>query len=154
MERVNDTMSHTSYKDELVESYKQVSRRLGMTSEPNFVKRPRVKDPMKNVVVEFKGPRPRFYRTGKQKIVDEILAKHKLEWNEVFNDKRYRRPSLIRNEIWWTLKQAGMTYNQIGRICRPDMPYDHSTVLHGVKRHQRLVDAKNAPDPQDDQSDW
>ena len=136
-------MSYDNYEENLVQSYKQVSRRLGMTSQPNFVKRPRVKDPMKNVVVEVKGVRQRFYRTEKQKLIDEILAKYKLEWNEVFNDKRYRLPSLIRNEIWWTLKQSGMTYNQIGRICRPDMPYNHTTILHGVRLHQRLLDGKD-----------
>ena len=50
----------------------------------------------------------------------------------------------MRNEIWWTLKQCGLTYNQIGRICRPAEPYDHSSILHGVRRHQRVLDEQNA----------
>ena len=83
------------------------------------------------------------YRTPMQIVIDEVLAKYNMEWNEVFNDRRFRAPSLIRNEVWWTLKQLGLTYNQIGRICRPEEPYDHSTILHGVRLHQRLLDGKD-----------
>jgi len=136
-------MSQSNYEQELVKSYKQVSERLGRKREQFVFMRPPMKFSVEVKRPDIKKIKDPAYRTKHQKIVDDILAAKNLEWNEVFNDKRYRLPSLVRNEVWWTLKQCGLTYNQIGRLCRPAMPYDHTTILHGVKRHQRIVDEKN-----------
>ena len=138
-------MSHSNYQQKLFESYEKVSERLGREKPKQFVYvRPAMTINLKDQPPPLKRIKNPAYRTKNQLVIDEILAQKNLEWDEVFNDHRYRLPSLVRNEIWWTLKQCGLTYNQIGRICRPHDPYNHTSILHGVRRHQRVLDEQNA----------
>lgn len=131
-----------AYAEQLIDHYKDIRNRLKGRTVPivrSDLCRPAIDAPKLFTPPEYLIP-----RTPSQRIVDAVLEKREKYWHQVFSYDKLAKPSLIRNEVWWELRQAGYTLMEIGRICRPERPYDHSTVLHGIRRHQKLVDDRNA----------
>lgn len=129
-----------AYAEELIDRYKSIKTRLNGITNPvvrTDLCRPIPPDAFRPAVHIIP-------RSPGQRIVDEILLGHKKHWYEVFGYNKLSKPSLIRNEVWWTLRNHGYTLQEIGKICRVEKPYDHSTVLHGIRRHQKLLDDQHA----------
>lgn len=62
-------------------------------------------------------------------IVEPILVKHDVEWNEVISGARQQKLVKIRQEVMVALRKAGWTLPVIGRF----MNRDHTTVLHALR---------------------
>ena len=130
-----------AYTEQLTEHYRLVRFRLKGTTVP-VVRTDLCRPVLVNKITYF----PKVYaipRSRGQLIVDEFLKKKEKHWHEVFDYRSLSKPSLIRNEIWWILRQSNYTLQEICRICRPEKPYNHTTVLHGIRRHQKLLDENN-----------
>lgn len=69
-----------------------------------------------------------------------ILAQYGVTWEETFSYSRKMRYSMPKFHVWHEMEKIGWSYTQIAKFCRPTDPYNHTTVLHGVKRYRALVD--------------
>lgn len=75
---------------------------------------------------------------GKAKlIVAGVARKHLVSVKDVFGPSRYKEHVAARHEAFWEIKaQLLWSLPQIGRFFRRD----HTTVLHGIRKHQMLRD--------------
>lgn len=76
--------------------------------------------------------------TGKM-IAYQTAKKHGLTIHELLSPRRQRKIVIARHEAMWRcVKETSLSLPQIGRILGGK---DHTTVLHGVRRHeQRIAD--------------
>jgi hypothetical protein len=67
--------------------------------------------------------------------------------SQVWSHKRHRHLAYVRFAAWSVAKEIGHSYPMIakhtGAMSTPSKPYDHSTVMHGVKM-ARDLDGKDA----------
>jgi len=80
------------------------------------------------------------YRPPWRIIAQEVSEKHNIPLKELQGNRRFKRLSIARREIFWRLRhEKGMSLLDIAR----KMGKDHTTVLHGLR-----VDArKHQPQP-------
>jgi hypothetical protein len=132
-------------KEDLVRHYKEVRARLmgGQTKpEPESNPEPKIEmiqirsvsAPEKIKVIRIMGP-----KTKANLIINRILFDNQISREEVFSLSRKQKFVVIRAEIWTELQKLGMSLPQIGRFCRPDQPYDHTTILNGIRKYPKYV---------------
>jgi len=72
-------------------------------------------------------------------IIAQVAEKHGLEYSEIFTKQRARRYSWARQEAMWRLaKEVTASLPEIGRALGG---FDHTTVLHGIRRHEARMSA-------------
>ena len=126
-------------KEDFVQHYKAVRARL--TGQPSK-EEPKIKmipvilesNIEKVQVTRVMGP-----RTKGNLIIKEILFYNQISREEVFSFSRKHKLIFIRAQIWAELHNIGMSLTQIGRFCRPEQPYDHTTILNGVRKFPKYV---------------
>lgn len=70
-------------------------------------------------------------------IVDQVAAKHNLTANDVRSARRAHEVVVARHECFYRLKnETTMSLPQIGRLMGNK---DHTTVLHGIHRHEARI---------------
>jgi hypothetical protein len=75
-----------------------------------------------------------FKRPAWRLLAKEICEQHGADFDEVCGDRRYQRLVLIRQEIFYRIRvDLGMSYPEIGKRFNRD----HTTILHGVRRHAK-----------------
>jgi len=129
--------------ESLIEHYKAVRHRIETAKfVPRAISAPKidvcyirpVPEPNPN---EAAIPTP---RNIVQMEMQRILDKRGCVWADIFGARRFQQHVNCRNEIWFYLQMRGMSLAQIGRICRPFLPYDHTTVLHGIRQHMKTLE--------------
>ena len=69
-----------------------------------------------------------------RKLASAVATKHGITLAELVSDRRSRHLARARQEAMWMLKRhTKLSYPQIGRILGKR---DHTTILHGVRRHE------------------
>ncbi len=72
-------------------------------------------------------------------IVRSVAIKHKTTINGLKSKRRNKDVVAARHEVMWRLhKKTALSMPQIGRILNKD----HTTVLHGIRKHQARMEAK------------
>lgn len=81
-------------------------------------------------------------------IMQTVARWHGVPWRAFASSQvRTRETVLCRWEAFWLVRNVlALSYPNIGRKCG----YDHSSVIHGVKGWQSLIDAGRAVDHSDD----
>lgn len=69
-----------------------------------------------------------------------ILAQYDVTWEDTFSHSKRARYILPKWHVWHEMLKLGWSYNQIAKFCRPIDPYNHSTILHGVKQYRLLME--------------
>lgn len=76
-----------------------------------------------------------------QDLIDKVCEYYGIksgEYNKLTRKKTY---VLCRQVIMYLLhKHTNESLKMIGEIVRPDMPYDHTTVIHGQRKIKGLLD--------------
>jgi chromosomal replication initiation ATPase DnaA len=132
-------------KEDLVRHYKEVRARLmGGQTKPEPESKPKIKieiiqirsvsAPERIKVISIMGP-----KTKGNLIIKKILLDNQISREEVFSLSRKHKLIFIRAHIWTELHKIGMSLPQIGRFCRPEHPYDHTTILNGVRKFPKYV---------------
>jgi chromosomal replication initiation ATPase DnaA len=69
-----------------------------------------------------------------------ICAKHEVDWPDIMKQNRLGKIVRARQEICWDMVvNLGMSFYGVGiKLDR-----DHTTVLHAVARHKKLLEAQN-----------
>lgn len=84
-------------------------------------------------------------RQGKPRwrsLVAKVAEKHNLPVTVMLSKSRSRAIILARHETFWTLRRQ--TTMSLPDIARRMGGYDHTTVLHGIRKHeQRMKEAAN-----------
>lgn len=86
------------------------------------------------------GPKP--FTLPLHVIIAEVAQKHGVSYDELISDRRQKRMIAPRFEAYWRCaRETPASYPQIGRAFGNR---DHTTILHGVRRHEkRLAEAAN-----------
>ena len=126
-------------KEDFVQHYKAVRARL--TGQPSK-EEPKIK--MIPVILEsnidkVQVARVMGPRTKGNLIIKKILFDNQISREEAFSISRKHKLIFIRAQIWAELHNIGMSLTQIGRFCRPEQPYDHTTILNGVRKFPKYV---------------
>jgi len=107
-----------------------VRRRLGAALPPPR----RALPPAPPAPVE-PAPPPKVPLNETQSVIAEIAAKHGLSYAEVADQTRKTKVVNARHEAMWVLRtQHKRSFQFIGRFFK----LDHTTVLHGVRRWERM----------------
>lgn len=89
-------------------------------------------------------------RPSPEDLIVEVARKHGVTVDELGGRSRRPREYLARHEAFWVLSRqmktptvARWSTPQIGYLVAADdrMPFDHTTVLSGISRHQARLDA-------------
>lgn len=82
-------------------------------------------------------------RLNWKQIAKEVCAQHRVSLQNVLSPRRDAPVCAARHEIFWRLKkETALSLPEIGRLMGKK---DHTTVLHGIKRHEaRLKAAEGA----------
>lgn len=76
-------------------------------------------------------------------IVAEVVAKHHITGAQIMGEGRARNVVTARHEAFWLCTQfTGCSLQQIGRFFGNR---DHTTVLHGVRRHAARIAGEGKP---------
>jgi hypothetical protein len=71
-----------------------------------------------------------------KQIIAEEMARTGMTWEEYICQKRRERFNIARRRLYWRLyRQTGLSLPRIGAL----MKRDHSTILHGVRRHEETA---------------
>jgi hypothetical protein len=74
------------------------------------------------------------YRPSWRIIAQEVSEKHNIPLKELQGNRRFKRLSIARREIFWRLRhEKGMSLLDIAR----KMGKDHTTVIHGLRMYAR-----------------
>ncbi len=77
-----------------------------------------------------------------RRIALEVCSKHQIQLNELISPRRSREVVRARHECFWRLKkETSLSFPQIGRYFGGR---DHTTVLHGIRAHEKRMEAGNA----------
>lgn len=126
-------------KEDFVQHYKAVRARL--TGSPPK-EEPKIK--MIPVILESNINKIQFIRVTVKKTKSNILIHHiiaaaGMTREEVFSVSKKRKFVLLRFKIWNELSKFGFSLFQIAKFCRPDKPYNHSTILNGIRQHRKIL---------------
>jgi chromosomal replication initiator protein len=78
---------------------------------------------------------PEIQRADSWAILDTVAAKHGLTREQIRTPTRRHRMSHPRQEAMWEIKQR--TTLSLGQIARVVNVRDHTTVLHGIRQHEK-----------------
>lgn len=85
---------------------------------------------------------PPLPRPSMRAICEEVSRKHRVSFADMASNRRYREFVLARQEAMWRCwQETSATLPMIGRILGGR---DHSTIWHGIRRHQKRIDAGEA----------
>jgi hypothetical protein len=74
-------------------------------------------------------------------IADQVAKKHKIDLSDITSNRRDRRTSAARQEIFWRCRhETSSSIPAIGRLFNRD----HTTVLFGISQHQKKIDGGEA----------
>jgi hypothetical protein len=73
----------------------------------------------------------------------EVARKHRMPVKDILSSRRSRPIVAARHEVFWRCwKETALSLPQIGRLLGGK---DHTTVLHGLRKHEeRMKEAENA----------
>ena len=75
--------------------------------------------------------------SARKVIVREVCEKHGVSWLDITSDRRSAPIVRARNEAFYRLRyETPMSFPEIGRLMGGK---DHSTVIHGVRRHEATL---------------
>ena len=78
-------------------------------------------------------------RKSARQIVAEVALKHGLKMSDLTGPYRHKSIVKARHEAMWRVRdETNLSYPQIGRVLGNR---DHTTVLHGVRKHGRVREA-------------
>ena len=134
---------------EFVAHYKEVRKRLMGTAPPPAKKIVKIEigsvSPSEKIkIIRITGP-----KTKANLIIHHIAASHMMTREEVFSESRKNKIVRVRMEIWTELHKLGLSLPLIGRICRPNKPYDHTTILNGIRKFPRYAQQIPQSEPDD-----
>lgn len=66
--------------------------------------------------------------------IDSIAFKHGLSREDLFGRDRREKASKARQEAFYRLRYKGWSFPRIGKL----FGRDHSTIVHGFERHQKV----------------
>jgi chromosomal replication initiation ATPase DnaA len=72
--------------------------------------------------------------------LEEYARRLNMDVRKITCKSRLSERVMARQVYWWHMRKNGYTYSEIARSCG----WNHSTVLHGVKRVENLMFAKDA----------
>ena len=81
--------------------------------------------------------RERQHATAIRNICAAMCAKHGVTMAEILGRSHEHRISHARQEVMWLASMAGKSTGEIGRF----FGRDHTTVMHGIRAHQRRMGA-------------
>lgn len=106
------------------------------------VRLPRVKAPsFEPKKLEPPPQSPEYIRlvTEADIIIEEVAAKHGLKPNLLKSHRRWKEIVEARQEVFWRLSnETTMSLPMMGRKMGG---FDHTTVMHSIRKHQQRVDA-------------
>lgn len=71
-------------------------------------------------------------------ILKEVCEKHNITWEMMASTQRSYPIVRARQEAWWRMsRELRMSLPAIGRRCNRD----HTSILHGIRKFQRLIDS-------------
>lgn len=93
----------------------------------------------KGVVQPRQGPvQPVARRVLMAEIISDVAIAYGLTVDELKGPDRSQRTSVPRQHAMWIMaKQPHLSFPKIGRF----LSRDHTTIVHGVSRHQARIDA-------------
>lgn len=95
---------------------------------------PRRYDPSRDFIGP---PRPPSGAERVRRVIADVCAAHGMSRDELMGRSRHSPLVRARQEAMWRVKhETGWALTRVGRC----FGRDHSTVLHGVRKHQALVD--------------
>jgi len=72
-----------------------------------------------------------------RRMAKSVAERHGLKLPDILGNEKTKKVATARQEVMFELRDRGWSYAQIGQA----MARDHSTILHGVKAHEkRLMD--------------
>lgn len=72
-------------------------------------------------------------------VIADVCRRHRVSPKELFQGFKDESIVPCRHEVWWTLRNTfGSSYPQIGQRMGG---YHHTSILHGVRKHQERLDA-------------
>lgn len=87
----------------------------------------------------YQAPLP---RPTMRAICEDVARKHRTTFLELRSHRRHRAVNLARQEAMWRCRhETTASLPMIGRVLGHR---DHTTILHGVRRHQARIDAGSA----------
>jgi DNA-binding transcriptional ArsR family regulator len=92
--------------------------------------------PIEEVLLPLPAPLAKLmdYRPSWRIIAQEVSEKHNIPLKELQGNRRFKRLSVARREIFWRLRhEKGMSLLDIAR----KMGKDHTSVLHGLRVYAR-----------------
>lgn len=99
------------------------------------------------------GPAPTMLRKILPSKVSEIIAAtaldHRIPLRVIFSPSRTKQATQARHEMMWRLRRMPWrgtipSFPQIGRW----LDRHHTTIIHGVRKHQERIESGEAPDIQ------
>jgi chromosomal replication initiation ATPase DnaA len=90
--------------------------------------------------IDILDPQPANMVPRWKTIIREVAEKHEVKVVDIISIRRDRKSCIARHEAMWRLKQeTTMSFPQIGRRLGGR---DHSTVIHGIHKHEERMAAK------------
>jgi len=126
-------------KEDFVQHYKAVRARLTGSPPKEEPKIKMIPVILESNIEKVQAARVMGPRTKGNLIINRILFDNQISREEVFSLSRKHKLIFIRAQIWAELHKIGMSLTQIGRFCRPEHPYDHTTILNGVRKFPKYV---------------
>ena len=151
------TVAEPRTRDELIAHYKAVRAR----TNPRIPPPPQPKHKEAAPIIVAPAPRevPRDWNAARDWIIvstcygsrvslsmirAQVARWHNVTVTDLISERRTANLVLPRKEAYWLCRQVtGRSLPEIGRLFGNR---DHTTVLHGVRSYQALVDAGQAPD--------
>ena len=129
--------------EELFEHYKSVRERLWFKEKPAIEEKNKLEEPVQDIDVPIpkfiNGEFKRLYISEKTRILKNALRKNGMTMEELFSYNRSPKYQTPRRAVWYEMREAGYSLKQIGAICRPWNPYDHTTILHGIRNYKKKL---------------
>ena len=81
-----------------------------------------------------------------KELARELAARHKIPVADILSEKLIQPAPLCRQEIYHTIRREMpmVSFPDIGRfmgrVCGRSKPWDHTTIVWGVRRHQSRLD--------------
>jgi len=97
-------------------------------------------EPISAPVVEVEKPKVEQWIPRWRKNAFAICAKHDVEWADIMKQNRVGKIVRARQEICWDMVvNLKMSFNHVAA----KLDRDHTTVMHAVNRHKKLLEAQN-----------
>ena len=132
-----------------LENYKAVKARLNNPPRAKELvyrevkKLPTLDDVVAKYRLAFDGGAPKPLRPSAMQIMREVCQAHRVPRLAIMSGRRSPQIVNCKHEIMWRVyHETSLSYPQIGAILGG---MDHTSCMHGVRRHQARIDAGGAP---------